>query len=420
MVLLHTLHALSEVHHWHLTVAHLNHQLRGRASNADERFVRGAASRMDLPVFAERADVRLFARTHKVSVEMAARKVRHDFLARTAAQLQIPTVALAHHADDQVELFFLRVLRGSGGEGLAGMRWRNVSPSDTTIELVRPLLDQSKSVLHEFAATRKIRFREDATNVSVDIVRNRIRHELLPLLRRKYQPAIERAVLRLMEITGAEAEVVSQAARDWMEGKGGMPFSRLPIAVQRRCVQMQCAGKIAVDFELIERLRTAPGRAVSVGTGLCAILQPNGQVQLRRMPTGSSGSEPLNVILSGRSGEIAFNALKIRWQIGKWNGSRPVPKVRGCECFDADKVGSSIVLRHWRPGDRFLPIGMSSPVKLQDLFTNQRIPRERRHQLALAETAAGEIFWVQDLRISERFKLTRDTNRRLQWRWYWL
>ena len=87
------------------------------------------------------------ARAQRLSLEMAARKLRHDFLARTARRRHIPIVALAHHADDQLELFFLRLLRGSGGEGLAGMKWRNPSPSDAEVQLVRPLLDQPKAVL---------------------------------------------------------------------------------------------------------------------------------------------------------------------------------------------------------------------------------------------------------------------------------
>jgi tRNA(Ile)-lysidine synthase len=109
MVLLRVLHALSAKSRWKLVVAHLNHQLRGNAAKADESLVRQTAARLRLPLVTERANVRQFGREHKVSTEMAARKLRHDFLARMALRLAIPTIALAHHADDQVELFFLRL-----------------------------------------------------------------------------------------------------------------------------------------------------------------------------------------------------------------------------------------------------------------------------------------------------------------------
>ena len=121
---------------------------------------------------------------------MAARKLRHEFFARVAREQKISIIALAHHADDQVELFFLRLLRGAGGEGLAGMKWRSPSPADKKLTLVRPLLGFSKTEMLAFARENKILFRDDATNFSTDFLRNRIRNELLPLLQKKYQPGI--------------------------------------------------------------------------------------------------------------------------------------------------------------------------------------------------------------------------------------
>src|SRR6185369_5793855 len=141
MVLLHALRRLSVRHRWRLTVAHFNHQLRGGASDADEKLVRTTAAKMKLPVAAAGADVKRFAKQGRLSIEMAARKLRHEFLARAARERGIKTVALAHHADDQVELFFLRLLRGAGTQGLSGMKWQSPSPADKTIALARPLLD---------------------------------------------------------------------------------------------------------------------------------------------------------------------------------------------------------------------------------------------------------------------------------------
>ena len=183
MTLLHALHSLAEKSRWKIVVAHFNHQLRGRSSDADERLVRKLTAKLDLPLVAGGADVKRFARESKLSVEMAARKLRHEFLARVAGERNISTVALAHHADDQVELFFIRVLRGAGGAGLAGMKWRSPSPVDAKITLVRPLLGFSKPEILGLARAIKVAFREDATNHSNDILRNRIRNELLPLLR---------------------------------------------------------------------------------------------------------------------------------------------------------------------------------------------------------------------------------------------
>ena len=473
MVLLHLLRELAPRHGWQLTAAHLNHQLRGRSSDADERLVRRTAQKLMVPLVAERAAVMELARSRGLSVEMAARELRHDFLARTARRRHTPTVALAHHADDQLELFFLRLLRGSGGVGLAGMKWRTQSASEAGIQLVRPLLDQPKAVLVAYAAEHGICYREDASNAVLDFQRNRIRHELLPLLRRKYQPALDKTISRVMDIVGAEAEFVVGAAEEWLaavgrpkaEGRrpkevrrpkaegvgaalsGWLPFDELPVAVQRRCVQVQLVGLgIVPDYDLVEQLRIKVDRPVGIrrvqvpgggGEGeagqepqVDAALRKGKTPVLRYAVRDVSGRVHLQVIepeefshgsaeigLVDRAGEVKFDGARIRWRI---NTKRAAGRPRGGlrqESFDADKVGSPVRLRHWQPGDRFQPIGMACPVKLQDLFTNQKVPRDRRRRLIVASTAAGVVFWVEGLRISERFKLTRHTIRRLQWRW---
>jgi tRNA(Ile)-lysidine synthase len=470
VVLLHVLHGLGAKHGWQLTVAHLNHRLRGAASEADERLVRRTAKRLGLPIRVERADVRRFARSHRLSLEMAARRLRHEFLARTAAQLGISSIALAHHADDQVELFFLRLLRGASGEGLAGMKWRSPSPVDKGIEILRPLLEQSKSALRSYAACAGISFREDATNACLDIQRNRIRHELLPLLRAHYQPALSKIILRVADIAGAEAEFAVEAAKEWLRvrqqaaknGRRGGPrpkdrartpggpacgstFEKLPIAVQRRVIQLQLLRRgITVDYHHVEQLRsaadksvgispaqppgdnprsspsfeshddTSPGKAFGAAT---AIRDRSGILRIQILKSRAVSSESLGFALDAGAGSIEFAGASVRWRIHRKRGSERPEARRGCEYFDADKVGSPIVLRHWCPGDRFQPIGMAQSVKLQDLFTNLKVPRGLRPALIVATTAAGELFWVEGVRISERFKLSNNTIRRLQWRW---
>ena len=437
MVLLQLLHKLSHQHAWRLTVAHLNHRLRGRSSAADERLVVRTARKLGLPVIVERAAVKALARAETISIEMAARKVRHAFLARTAKRLKIRTIALAHHADDQVELFFLRLLRGSGGDGLAGMKWRNPSPADSRLELVRPLLDQPKDALRKFAGENKIPVREDASNASPDILRNRIRHELLPLLRRKYQPALDRTVLRVMEIIGAEAEDLSEVAERWLErAKGGgrrsevrsqksvlqpltSDFRSLSVALQRRCLQMQLVRQqVASSFDLVETLRTCPGHWVKVSPELAVIQDGDGYLRWQASRVVATPNPAVcKLDLAGDDQTTVFGGVNFAWRTAARRG-RQLPKPHaGREYFDADMIGPGITLRHWRTGDRFQPSGMNSPVKLQDLFVNGKIPRDERHALIVAATAAGEIFWVERLRIAERFKLTGTTKHCLQWHW---
>ena len=426
MVLLHVLNALAAGNRWQISVAHFNHQLRGRASNADEKFVRQTSKKQRLKFFSGGADVKAYAAQSKISAEMAARKLRHEFLARTAKEQGIGVVALAHHADDQVELFFLRLLRGAGGEGLAGMKWRSASPVDKNITLVRPLLGLTKVELLALAREHMIRFRHDASNDSADFLRNRIRNELLPLLRKNYQQAVNKTVLRLMEIVGAEAEFAGGAAQNWISRKSAsaMPFDKLPVAVQRKALQQQLneAG-VAADFDLVEQLRQTAGKFVSVGSDFSVARDVTGRISLRKHSDDRFRADELRIKLTGRAGQVKFGVLEIYWAVNQYSGSRgrsepdwPPPHQPGTECFDSAKIGAKIILRHWRAGDRFQPIGLKSAVKLQDLFVNAKIPAARRRELVLATTGAGEIFWVEGLRIGEKFKLTGRTRRQFVWK----
>ena len=427
LVLLHVLDLLAKENRWKISVAHFNHRLRGRASAADEKLVRQTAKKRRLKFFVGSADVKAFAAQSKISVEMAARKLRHEFLARVAREQKISTVALAHHADDQVELFFLRLLRGAGGEGLAGMKWRSPSPADTKVWLARPLLGFSKAEILAFARAHKILFRDDATNFSSDFLRNRIRNELLPLLQKNYQPGLAKTVLRLMEITGAEAELVNEAAKAWREKSGKRKaesgkrpeFTGLPLAMQRKVLQQQLVGMgLLPDFELVEQLREMPDKPVSIAVGVLVVRDVSGKIFCRQMEAVGFNSAELKLKLSNQAGLVKFAGQKFSWVLEKINGSPGhLPRRLGTEFFDADKIGGEIVLRHWRAGDRFQPIGMKSAVKLQDLFVNAKIPAARRRELVLATTAAGGIFWVEGLRIGEKFKLTPGTKRQLRWNW---
>jgi tRNA(Ile)-lysidine synthase len=420
MVLLHLLKAHSVGRHWKLTVAHFNHCLRGQASDADEVFVRKAAESMKLPFVSGRADVKRFAGESKLSIEMAARKLRYEFFAELARARKIKTTALAHHADDQVELFFLRLLRGAGGSGLAGMKWRSPSPADKAISVVRPLLDLSKVELEQYARENKIRYCEDVTNLSPDFLRNRIRHELIPLLRQHYQPALNKTVLRLMEIIGAESDFAEDIARTWL-GREGREFDIIPPAIQRQILRLQLVELgVAADFDLIESLRQSANRTVTVFANLSVSRDERGNVSLREHQTPNFNAHELALELN-KPGVAIFEGMKLRWQLKARPPTAqarfiPMTKKSGTEFFDAGRMGKEILLRHWRLGDRFQPIGLKSSVKLQDLFTNQKIPRGQRHKLVVAETG-GKIFWVEGLRISENFKLTPQTKHQLVWQW---
>jgi tRNA(Ile)-lysidine synthase len=416
MVLLHVLHRLAPAKRWRLTVAHLNHQLRGRSSDADQKLVERVARRMNLPIVAERLDVSAMAAQGQGSLEMVARRVRHEFLARVAKENRISTVALAHHADDQVELFFLRLLRGAGADGLSGMEPVAVSPADPNLKLVRPLLSFTRREIEECARRERIPFREDASNRSTDYLRNRIRHELLPLLERKFQPAVRKVVLRTMELLSADAEFSWHAALEWLRDKPA-DFESLHLAVQRRVLQDQLIEMgIAPDFFVIERLRREPQQAICIEPGKLLLRDATGRLHIQKDVHFAFDSEELEINLASTPSRVVFDGMELSWKL-KDVRSPKIKRVGGREQFDAGRVGSRVVVRHWRKGDRFQPIGMSNPVKLQDLFANAKVPKEERHKRTVAVAGNGEIFWIEGFRISEQFKLRTGTRRVLEWKW---
>jgi tRNA(Ile)-lysidine synthase len=419
IVLLRVLRDLSTSRSWGLVVAHFDHQLRGSASRADARFVKCAAEALDLQLLHGQGDVARFARDQKISVEMGARVLRHRFLARASREAKAAAVALAHHADDQVELFFLRLFRGAGVEGLSGMDWSGISPEDRGVRLIRPLLEERREALARYARERRIAYREDASNRSLDIMRNRIRHELLPELRRRYQASLEAVVLRTMVTLRDTASFVAEQAQAWRRARRKKPFVRQPIALQRYILSIQLRElKVPVDFDLVERLRLASGERVSAGTGRFLSRDPFGTVV---QTTGQEfGTEEAELRLGEGRGASRFGGMELRWRVVSLRRARRGSGVGEAqtEVFDADKVGSVIVLRHWRRGDRFQPSGLGRPAKLQNLFVNRRIPRDGRHQLVIATTAKGTIFWVEGLRISEGFKLDKTSKHGLKWVWH--
>jgi tRNA(Ile)-lysidine synthase len=290
VVLLDVLHRLAPRHGWRLVVAHFNHRLRGRESAGDERFVRGLARRLGWTCVTGRAEVRRQAAAGRVSIEMAARAARHAFYVEAARTHRARFVALAHHADDQVELVLLRLLRGAGSDGLGGMKWLGPAPGGRGLRLVRPLLGQTKGALRLYARNWSLPHREDASNRSVDILRNRVRRRLIPLLRKEFQPGLTEVILREAELLGAESDHLEAEAREWLAGGGGT-FSGLSVALQRRILVEQLMRLGAEpQFEKVEALRRREAAPVAFGGG--ARLQRDADGRVRRAGRGPKSRGP--------------------------------------------------------------------------------------------------------------------------------
>ncbi len=220
-----------------------------------------------------------------------------------------------------------------------------------------------------------------------------------------------------MGILGAESDLLGEMAQQWLLQRTPA-FEKLSVAIQRKILQAQIVQLgVMPDFELIESLRKSANIAVNINPQFSLFRDLNGTVKLKAVALQNFNDDELILELKNKVGETIFGGIQFDWRFGLKKKMFFQKKSPDCEFFDADKVGDKITLRHWRPGDRFQPIGLKSGAKLQDLFTNAKIPRERRHDLIVATTADGEIFWVENLRMAEHFKLMPETKRHLIWRW---
>jgi tRNA(Ile)-lysidine synthase len=254
------LHWLADSSYNKLICCHLNHQLRGRASDADARFVRKLGNRYNVDLVVGSAKVRVLASKQKLSLEAAGRDARYKFFAQVAKRKRVRTIFLAHHADDVVETFLINLFRGAGSSGLSAMREvsnRRIDNVDLTI--VRPFLGIWRTQIDDYVRKHRLKFREDASNKDVALLRNRIRRQIIPYLEktvgRNIRPSIWRtATIAAEEENWIETQLPDEAAAELSV----VELRELPIALQRReILRWLRQHKISnVGFEVVENIRT--------------------------------------------------------------------------------------------------------------------------------------------------------------------
>jgi tRNA(Ile)-lysidine synthase len=254
------LHWLVNLGYQKLVVCHLNHQLRGRSSLADARFVEKIARNYRAEFELESANVRAFATKEKMSIETAARDSRYSFFAKVAKRRRCHTIFLAHHADDLVETFVINLFRGAGSAGLSGMR--EVSTrciDDVGLTIVRPLLGVWRKQIDNYVRKHRLTFREDASNKNLNPFRNRIRHRVIPYLEKICGRNIRPAIWRAATIAGEEEAWIENQLPDSTDAQLSVGQLRaLPVALQRRAILkwLRAQNIAEVGFDVIERIRS--------------------------------------------------------------------------------------------------------------------------------------------------------------------
>ncbi len=401
-----------------LHVAHLNHMFRAEEAFQDAEFVRQLAQKHKLSYSIEEFDVPAFKRRHKLSPQAAARRIRYEFLDKVAEKIKAGKIALGHNADDQAETMLMRILQGTGQEGLAG-----IPPQRG--KYIRPLIETSRRQIEEFLKQATVPFRQDASNLSPKYLRNKLRLGLLPQLEQEYNPNLRNSLNQLAQILRAEAEwqnrhieqllpqiatSASQAVVLKLEA-----FRKQPLAVKRRILRWgiaQLKGDLdEINFSHIEQLL----KLINAERGHKVLHLPQQIVAQKDYQTlslkrqAATGTAPVYDYPLSIPGITAIPDLDMEIEAGIMERAKLSDYPAGNEAaLDLDKLKQPLSIRNRRAGDRFFPQGAKGAKKLKSFFIDHKIHLDQRDRIPLLVSRA-EIVWVAGYRINERYKIRDDT-----------
>ncbi len=419
VVLLDLLNGLKKRLGLRLGVVHVNHGLRGRESDREEQFVKALAKKYRVPFYGFRANVKQAMNAGKISLEEAAREIRYGFFEKQARETGARKIAVAHNRDDQAETVLMRLITGTGLQGLQAIRpKRKIGRA----WLVRPLIEISRAEIRAYARAKKIRFREDSSNRSTKFLRNQIRLRLIPYLEKKFNPRVKHALARLPHLLDADSGFLEEAADVFYRRlaekthKGEIRFSereflKLKPAMRYRLLgrAMRALGGVEPDYEhwnaFCEKL--------SGGRQFCLQMPRRIQVSVRSGAVcvsrqGQKRARFQYFLGRGKAVEIPEAGKTISCGMVKKKPGRLHKSDNSYECFDAEKLSFPLVIRGREPGDRFQTLGMSKPLKLKKFLINRRIDAGDRDRIPLV-VSGGNIIWVAGVAMAETAKVTPGT-----------
>ena len=412
VALLCVLHYLSGEFDLKLTVAHFNHGLRKEAEE-EELFVKTIAQNLGLPCLVGREEVRNLKHLWKCSLEEAARIARYHFLEEAARACGAKKIALGHNERDQAETVLINILRGTGLKGLKGME-----PVRDGL-FIRPLLYVSPREITSFLAQEGLKFCTDRSNFDQRYLRNRIRHFLLPVLEKEFNPRIVSVLSRMADILREENEYLESAARGIAGRKEDLgTLQELPPALRRRVIkvileEMRPEGKAvtARHINAVEGVILSPRSNPSVHVPGGVVVKENGILRFHTGKDSKANREGFSYLLS-IPGEVR---ITLTGQVLKANLCLPqdIPnKIDNPNVLylNLDKIKFPLRVRSWRFGDRMQPLGMRGTKKVKEIFQEMRVPPNRRHEIPLLEDELG-ILWVSSLKVGERCRLEADAKR---------
>jgi tRNA(Ile)-lysidine synthase len=397
-----------------IIVAHLNHQLRGEESDEDEAFVRELADRLRLPAFTESAAVAERARAEKQNLEAVARRLRYEFLLKVADARGANIVFTAHTLDDQAETILMRLIRGSGAEGLRGVH--QIVALNDGVKLIRPMLGIARAEVIEHCEHYGLAFRSDSSNFLVDFTRNRVRLELLPMLE-TFNPRVKESLVRAFESVARDEDYLRGVAAEYLarsRQESGLNIKALqeaPAAIRRRVLRLwlrEERGDLrrisASHIAAIESLASGlSGRRAELPEGGlvarefdCLRFIRAGEIEKSLEPIELKDNEPRNF------GGFTFTmkrgmARAISYIQDEERRERFIARLRECEELEG------LCLRTRFPGDAYIPANARRAVKIKTLMIRRKIPLTQRNRYPVLVTADDRIVWSPGLPVAREF-----------------
>lgn len=391
-------------------IAHCNFQLRGDESVRDEAFVTTLAATLDVPFFSIRFDTAAYATEKRVSIQVAARELRYEWLETTRKASGCAYTATAHHMQDNVETVLMNICKGTGISGLHG-----ILPRQTT--LVRPLLFTQKKELLTYATENNITYVEDSSNITIKYTRNFFRHQVIPVIQEAYPGVVNNIAAGIERFREAE-ELYSQSVirhKKRLLTQKGNTWMIAVLRLQKTVPLHTIAWEIFRDFgcssaqlpQVLELLHSTSGRLVETATH--RIIRDR---QWLLITTLAEQEAPLIVIEKERTHIVTTDGhLKI-----KEAGKTVIPTAANIACLDKHAVQYPLLLRRWKQGDYFYPLGMRKKKKVSRFFIDQKLSLLQKEKMWVLESGK-RIVWVVGMRIDDRFKITESTKDMLLLEW---
>ena len=380
-------------------IAHCNFNLRGDESDEDERFIRNIANDNNIMLFVNSFNTAEYAKQNGLSIQMAARELRYNWFIQLLNEHGYQKIALAHNLDDKIETFFLNLMRGTGLKGIKGMR---ASGND----IIRPILEISRSEIKDYATKNHIKYREDSSNASIKYLRNKIRHEVLPVLKE-----CEPSFLKIMNDNMQRFDLAWEIYKEYIDTESNKIIENTGKIIRINISELKQNKNIesfapynftqSVIGDILLCLDNQPGKQFFSPTHRCIkdrkylIISKIEHTTIKKYYLEKDESQITKPI------SLSFN-IEVNSPDFKINKSRYIAYL------DYDKLIFPLILRKWEKGDFFQPLGMSGIKKVSDFFSDNKLSLYDKENTWII-SSGEKIVWIVGYRIDDRYKITGNT-----------